>query len=144
MYFFYIDEAGCLGALPSKTAQIQPIFTVAGIILEDRHLGRFTMDFLNLKEQFFPGMQPQSGEFLDWIKVEIKGAELRRQIREGGRDKRRHSLGVMEKLISLFEKYNVRIVGKLFVKGIGKPIDGAAVYSSSIQASALRLSPHPR
>jgi len=68
--------------------------------------------------------------------VEIKGADLRKNIKEGGRDKRRHALGFLGKLLLLFEKYDTKIVGRLFIKGIGKPFDGKAVYSSSIQAMA--------
>src|SRR5258706_923912 len=137
MHSFYIDEAGCTGVVPSANAPIQPIFSIAGIILDQNILEPFTWDFLNLKERFYPGLRPAT--FLDWIKIEIKGSELRKQVREGGRDKQRHALGVMDKLIDLFEKYNIKIVGRVFVKNIGAPIDGAAMYSSSIQTMAGRF-----
>ena len=136
MQFFYVDEAGCLGVLPTATSPVQPIFTVAGIMLDQAALGRFTIDFLNLKEHFFPGLSPSSGEFLDWIKVEIKGADLRKQIRSGNRDSRRQAIGVLDKFLSLLEKYEVKIVGRVFVKGIGSPLDGTALYTASIQGMA--------
>lgn len=133
MHFFYVDEAGCLGALPTATAPVQPVFALAGIIIDQYYLGKFTWDFLGLKQEFFPGLAPQSGEVLDWVRVEIKGSDLRNQVKEGSRDKRRHALRFMDKFLALLEIYNARIVGRIFVKKIGLPMNGTAVYSLSIQ-----------
>lgn len=134
MHFFYVDESGCLGALPTDASPIQPVFVVAGMIIDNYHLGRFTWDFLNLKQEFFPGLIPESGEILDWIRVEIKGSDLRNQIKSGVKNKQRHALGFMDKFLCLLEDYEAKIVGKVFIKGVGAPMNGMAVYSSSIQS----------
>lgn len=136
MHFFYIDDAGCTGALLSSTSEIQPVFCLSGIILRQQYLDGFTRDFLALKERFFPGLRPQSGEFLDWIKSEIKGSDLRRIIREGNRDSRRQVIGFMDKGITLLEKYGARILGRIYIKGIGEPFNGTSVYSSAVQLLA--------
>jgi len=136
MHIFYIDDAGCTGVLPSATSEIQPVFCLSGIILKQADLDNFTREFLGLKARFFPGLTPSSGEFLDWIKVEIKGSSLRRQIRDGNRDERRHALGFMNKALELCEKYNAKTLGRIYIKGIGAPFKGTALYSAAVQLLA--------
>jgi hypothetical protein len=109
---------------------------LSGIILDQFALEAFTRDFLELKANFFPGLGPVSGEFLDWIKVEIKGADLRRRIREGNRDQRRHALGFMDKGLALCEKYQAKMLGRIYIKAIGQPFNGTSVYSTSVQLLA--------
>ena len=136
MHIFYIDDAGCTGILPSATSEIQPVFCLSGIILRQADLDAFTREFLELKKRFFPGLSPATGESLDWIKVEIKGSDLRRQIRDGNRDQRRHTLGFMDKGLELCEKYHAKTLGRIYIKGIGAPFDGTAIYSSAVQLLA--------
>jgi hypothetical protein len=81
MQIFYVDEAGCTGALPSATAPIQPVFVLGGVMLEQSCLRNFTLEWLHLKDKFFPGLRIPNSDFLDWIAVEIKGADLRKRIR---------------------------------------------------------------
>src|SRR5882724_4585773 len=124
MMVFYVDEAGCLGALPSATSPIQPVFTLAGVILKQERLKNFTLDWLHLKDRFFPNLRVANSYFLDWITLEIKGAELRKHVRENRRDPRRHALGFMDKFLSLLEQYEVRLLGRLYVKPIGVAFNG--------------------
>lgn len=133
MYVCYVDESGCMGALPSAVSPVQPVFVLAGVILGQAHLHDFTVDLLHLKRRFFPRKLPISADFLDWVLVEIKGAEIRGQLRRHGRDRRRHAIVFMESLLRLLETHSARIVGKLFVKGIGGRFDGRAVYTTSVQ-----------
>src|ERR1039457_5435880 len=113
MMVFYVDEAGCLGTLPTATAPIQPVFALAGIILRRECLQDFTLDWLNLKERYFPGLRPPAADFLDWIMVEIKGSDLRKRVRQSPRDPRRHALGFMDKFLDLLEQHHARIIGRI-------------------------------
>ncbi|MFH1969207.1 MAG: DUF3800 domain-containing protein [Verrucomicrobiota bacterium] len=137
MILFYLDEAGCTGALPAPDSPIQPVFIIAGIILHQDCIKPLTTDLLRLKERYFPHRLPSHAEFLDWILLEIKGADLRKQIRDGNRDERRHALGVMNNLLLLLETYNCRILGRIYVKGIKASFNGVAVYTSSVQNLAV-------
>ena len=101
MRVFYVDEAGCPGMLPSATAPIQPVFALGGVILEMRRLTDFTLDWLHLKDQFFPNLRNVNSDFLDWIAVEIKGADLRKHLRESHDNRRRHAIGFMDKFLDL-------------------------------------------
>lgn len=134
MRICYVDEAGCTGALPSPTSNIQPLIVIAGVIVEQGRLRDLTLDLLHLKRRFFPGLSPTSRLFLDWMLVEVKGADMRRDAALGSRRERRHTVGFLDKFLELLEKHDVRIVGRLWIKEIGAPIDGTALYTSSIQA----------
>jgi hypothetical protein len=136
MKVFYVDEAGCTGMLPTATAPIQPVFVLGGVILGQSHLRDFTLDWLHLKNCFFPGLKAPNAEFLDWIAVEIKGADLRRRIRESRRDPRRQSLGFMDKFLDLLDAHGARLLARLYVKPIGTPFNGRSVYTSAIQSLA--------
>jgi hypothetical protein len=132
-YILYVDEAGCTGKLPTATSEIQPVFVICGLLIEQSKLESFTHEFLNLKQKFFPKAAPSSGEFLDWIKVEIKGSELRKHVREGVRDNQRHAFGVMDKFLDLCEHHSIKLIGRIYIKEIGADFNGTAIYGSSIQ-----------
>jgi hypothetical protein len=51
----------------------------------------------------------------------------------GNRNQRRHSLGFLDKLFTLLEANHVKLVSRVWVKPLGKPFGGTAVYTSSIQ-----------
>jgi len=71
----YIDEAGCLGKLPSAISDIQPVFTFIGLTFAIDQISNLTRDFLALKRRFFPGIH-RSQHSLDDILAEIKGADI--------------------------------------------------------------------
>src|SRR5436853_162715 len=61
MQLCYGDEAGCTGVLPAANSPIQPVLVIAGVCFAQAELHQITMDFLNLKQQFFPGSQLRRG-----------------------------------------------------------------------------------
>ena len=132
MRICYVDESGDLGVLPTATSPIQPVFVIAGVSVPRDRLTALTHNFLSLKKLFFPGTH--TGAYLDTVMEEIKGAELRKSVALGNRDQRRHAFGFMDKSLALLVAHDVRIFGRLLVKGIGMPIDGRAMYTSYMQA----------
>lgn len=133
MYLCYVDEAGCTGGLPSATSPIQPAFVVSAVALPLAAVRPLTTEFLKLKYQFFPGLTASKLQFLDAVLVEIKGAELRKDIAEGTREERRHAIGFLDKTLDLLTRHGGRVFGRIWVKGIGEPFNGTAVYAYSIQ-----------
>ena len=71
MQVCYVDESGCTGTLPTPTSNIQPLIVIAGLIIQQRCLHPMTIDFLNLKSRFFPGLLPNGRPFLDGMLVEV-------------------------------------------------------------------------
>ncbi len=134
MYVCYVDEAGCLGVLPSATSDIQPVFVLIGLALPSRAIRPLTIAFLQLKHTFFPTGSRAFSQFLDLVKYEIKGAEIRRNISSKGTpSQQRHALGFLDKSIALLREYDAKVFGRIWIKGINLPFDGRAVYTSSMQ-----------
>jgi hypothetical protein len=77
---------------------------------------------------------PAGRPFLDRVLVEVKGADLRRDVRRGSRPEFRRAIGFLDDLLDLLEQHHTRIVGRVWIKGIGMPINGTSLYTSSIQA----------
>ena len=69
--------------------------------------------------------------------VEIKGSELRKHIRQGPRDPRRHALGFMDKFLALLEHHDARLLGRVYVKPVSPVFNGRSVYTSAVQALAV-------
>src|SRR5882724_7676977 len=87
MQICYIDEAGCTGVLPSAVSDIQPVLTIAGIMVDQTRLRNVTIDYMDLKKTYFPravlptGLPPAN--FMDWALFEVKGADVRRMLCDG-------------------------------------------------------------
>jgi Protein of unknown function (DUF3800) len=138
MYICYVDEAGCTGMLASPRSSVQPVFAIAGVMVEQANLRELTRYFLTLKRQFFPGAilpnhQPPV-HVLDWVLAEVKGADIRRQARSPSRRKRRHAIGFLDRFVRMLGYFDAKIIGRIWIKGIGTPMNGRSIYTYSIQA----------
>lgn len=113
-----------------------PVCVIAGVILDQEKLRSFTNDFLVLKGRWYPHVITR-GHFLERVKHEIKGSDLRRAMRQGGsRNRRRHTIGFLDDFVTMLETYDTRLIGRVWVKGVGEPCNGSALYTSSMQAIA--------
>lgn len=131
MYICYIDEAGCVGFLPSATSPIQPVLVVCGLVVQQAHIQPLTRDFIDLKKRFYPKLLPMSSPNLDWMCKEIKGSDIRKAVCNPS--EKRHAIGMLDNVIKLLQKYDCQIIGRVWIKGIALPFDGTAVYTASIQ-----------
>jgi hypothetical protein len=129
----YIDESGCTGTLPNSTSPIQPVLVIVGIAIHQPTLSHLTHEFIALKRRFFPGLFPNTIPPLSHVRIEVKGADVRTNIRLGARNSRRHSIGYLSNFVGLLEKYNAKIFGRVWIKGIGAKVKGRAIYDFSIQ-----------
>ena len=134
MHLCYVDEAGCPGALPSATSDVQPVLVIAGLFVPQAQLTSLTRNFLQLKRHFNPGLAPAASPWLDLAKNEIKGADLRRDLRHAGRNRRRAVNGFLDRVLGQLEQANAKLVARIYIKGPGAPFDGRAVYTSSVQS----------
>ncbi|MCT8328014.1 DUF3800 domain-containing protein [Albidovulum sediminis] len=130
----YVDEAGCTGTLESATSSIQPTLAITGLIVDYSSLHKLTSDMIEAKQRFFPRLLPATATHLDWIRAEVKGAELRKQACQSSRNEKRHAFGVIDKVTALCAAASAKIVGRVWVKGIGTPMNGTSVYTYSIQS----------
>lgn len=132
-YICYIDEAGCTTPLPQADTDIQPVFVVVGLILDVARIAPLTTAFLQLKRKYFPGKFGNGNHLLDDILAEIKGSDLRSSIRKHG-EKASASLKFIDDTLALLKQHEARLFASIWIKGIGKPIDSRAIYTTSIQA----------
>ena len=134
MYIAYIDESGCTGVLTHPASPIQPLLVVGAIFVNAGDLPAITREFLAIKGRFYPLLMPTGGPFLDRVLVEIKGADLRNDIRNARRPHNRTAIGFLDQFIELLEDHDVRMVARVWIKGIGAAMNGTSVYSASVQA----------
>lgn len=131
MFMCYVDESGCLGALPSATSPVQPVLIVTALLVERSSLAPLTTEFLELKSRYFAGKA--GGPFLDRILLEIKGNEVRKAAASSRRREWRQAIGFLNKTMGLAHKHGVRIVSRVWIKGVGQPFNGNAAYAYSVQ-----------
>ncbi len=130
----FIDEAGDLGTVANPPLpNDQPILVVGGLFLDTASLQSLTDDFLNLKSRYFPGLPYPSPRHLDRILPEIKGADVRRNATRGTARQKNHAIGFLDRIIGLLQRYDAKLVARIWVKGVGLPFHATAVYTSSIQ-----------
>ena len=129
MYFCYVDESGGFEA-PNSRPDASPLLVVAGIIAPAAHIAGLTADFLELNRRFYPG---RTSRYLDDILLEIKGSQLRRRVRSDRHRDRRHALGVLSAVVELMEAYDLRLIGRIWIKEADSPLDPRGTYTFSVQ-----------
>lgn len=135
MQVCYVDEAGDTRPLAHALAAETPVCVVLAIVFDQAVLRNLTYEFLTLKRTTHPHLPVPNLRRLSWVLPEVKGADLRRAMRTGAqRRNRRHAIYFLDHLMTMLEDYQAKIFGRLWVKGIGAPCDGVALYASSMQA----------
>lgn len=136
MKMCYVDESGDTGPFDPGERNSQPIFLLCALMLDQGDLESLTREIIQLKQVHFPSYGQGVAHWHDWIKVEVKGANLRRALREGHRDSRRHMMGFLDQVLSLLERHGIRLAARVYVKQPNVEFKGASVYSSAIQRIA--------
>jgi hypothetical protein len=129
----YIDESGDTGVVATNTSPVQPVFVVGGIVLDADLVKNVTADFLSIKRRFFPNLVVP-GKPLDILMNVVKGADLRKMVRHGGRNKIRFALNFLGNVLDLFDTYGITIFSRVWVKGVNAPINSRSMYTFSIQS----------
>jgi hypothetical protein len=109
---------------------------IAGLIVDHRNVASLTTDFLRLKQTFYPQPIGSVPHLLSYILVEVKGTDMRRQLRSNRREDRRHVIGFLDKVVGMLERHRVRIIGRIWVKEPGRGLNPASTYTYAIQDMA--------
>lgn len=126
----YIDESGGFEA-PNQTRAATPLMALVGLIIRATDLAHLTSDFLHLKQQFFPSTKTRF--YLDSVLKEVKGSELRANIRSGSRKRHRHSIRFLDEVVQLTETYDIRLIGRVWIKDTTEALKPRATYTFAIQ-----------
>ena len=91
-----------------------------------------TRRLLDLKKTYYPSEYSKVDHDLNFHLWEIKGADLRKGLSKN-RNRRRHTLRVLDEVFDILESCGVRLVSRIYIKNPGERFDGIAVYTSSVQ-----------
>jgi hypothetical protein len=137
-----MDDAGDLGTVANPpNHNDQPVFALTLLLVNQTRLAAFVPDFIQLKRNFFPGLCPPASHFLASVLPEIKGADLRRDIARGNRNQSRHAIRFLNEVLDFCVRSDVKLISKVFVKGIGQANRHTAVYTAGCQ-SLFRVFDH--
>lgn len=138
MWVAYLDESGCTGTYPAPSGGSTPVLVIACVALRLSNVGAFTRDFLALKRRHFPRLlrsaNVPNSSGLGAMLVELKGSDLRANLRSSSRDERRHARVVLHSVLTLIKDHGGSVFGRVWVKQPGVVIDGRAIYTYSVQA----------
>lgn len=127
----YVDESGGFEP-PDSRLDATPVMLILGLILDHRQLSPLTTDWLDLKRTFYPGAVV-SKHRLASLAAEVKGSKVRKALRSTSRSQRRHALRFCGELVTMLERYDARLVGRLWVKKPSTTMDPIASYTYAIQ-----------
>lgn len=137
MHLLYLDESGGTES-PDSAQTATPAMILLGIIVDSRTVPHLTREFLSLKRQYFPN-RFQRGPALDHILTEIKGGEVLHKARSSSRDQRRQAMLFRFGLLRLLDRYGCRIIGRVWVKQLGRTLKRDATYCYAVQDIAAHL-----
>jgi hypothetical protein len=131
----YVDESG--GSEPEGSGSAAtPLMVVAGLIVDHRNMAALTIDYLRLKQTFYPHALRRVPHLLSYILVEVKSTDVRRHLRSKSREDRRHVIGYLDKVVTLLEHHKAKIIGRVWVKAPGAGLNPASTYTYAIQDMA--------
>lgn len=136
MWMCYVDESGDTGQFLAEERNSQPVFLLCALIVNQSRLEGMTREVIHLKQRYFPSYSQGAQHWHDWLKVEVKGANIRRAIREGARKSTRHILGFLSSVMALLENNDARVAARVYIKKPSAEFNGANVYSAAIQRLA--------
>lgn len=128
-----MDESGGFEA-PDRSPDATPVMLIVGVVLDHRVLQPLTRDFLAVKSRYYPtACYNGPGHNLDRVRTEIKGSKVRESLRSDARRKRSHGFGYVDRTVELLERYDARIIGRLWVKEPSTGLNPQSSYTFAIQ-----------
>jgi len=137
VYHLYIDEFGdsqVLSSTPSAANnRKQPFVILSGIIINSEYIPILTAEIIDLKKKYFPNAPVSNSHNLTWLQVAIKGANLKKAIINGNRNRKRTFKRFYRDLFVLLNRYDVQLLAKCFVKDLDQQINIEHIYTSCVQ-----------
>jgi hypothetical protein len=132
MHILYLDESGDFGQLHrANPAHVQPIFALGGILVPQQNNLQLNFEFMRLKQKLVKTPEVP-GQTFEILKKEIKGSELRRELRQK-QNHARFQLQFLDELLALLGRFDCSIMASVYVKNPDKQMDSRAVYTTAVQ-----------
>lgn len=128
----YVDESGDEQQL--RTPSDPPVLVIGGIVVDHQRAKTLIWDYLQIKKKYSPSLNAPGVKLSDVVRFEVKGSDIRKDIRMGSRRQSRRAYGFLDDVMGLIEATSVTIVGEIHIKG-DSPLK-RWVYSDAIAAMA--------
>ncbi|APE17772.1 hypothetical protein BOH72_23425 [Mycobacterium sp. WY10] len=115
MHIAYLDESG--DEQPLRTPDDPPVLVIGGVIVDAEHAKSLAWRFLQLKKEFNDSLIKDGVQLSDIVRFEVKGSELRRDIRSATRRNRRRAYGFLDSVVGLLAEEKASIIGEIYIKG---------------------------
>ena len=133
IYFCYVDEVGDTGPLDPEKKDTQPIFGLAGVIIRSDSVPDLTAKFEGLKKRHHPSKLTSSHR-LNFIKDEVKGSDLKKQVGKKYTHKRyRAYKSFYIDLLNCLVANNCKLIGRFWAKQVSADVNSEAIYTKSVQ-----------
>lgn len=134
VHLCYVDESGDAESCGRERPDGPPVFALVGVTVPQERQKALTWDFLQLKKEFEPSLATQ--RLSDLVRFEIKGASIRRDLRRDSRKPRRRAERILDSVLSVVEKHECQLIGKVVTKREDGLIRDAEVYPKAIRQMA--------
>lgn len=114
MLLCYVDESGDEQALIGFESP--PVLVISGLVVPEGARVQLIWDYLKLKKKYDNQTINDQSRLSELIAHEIKGSDLRADIRRGKRRRIRRAIGIMDDVVDILERHHVCIVGCIYVK----------------------------
>jgi hypothetical protein len=138
----YVDEAGSSELCTVKAPDSSPLLALAGLIVAEPPAKQLAWNFLKLKKEFRPHLASDKTRLSEVIRTEVKGSDLRADIRASSRRRRRAAFGFIDSVLELLEGSNCTVIGEVIVKPAEQGLRDEAVYPDSIANMAQAFNSH--
>ncbi|WP_040064941.1 DUF3800 domain-containing protein [Pseudomonas batumici] len=141
MHICYIDESGDSQQIRSGVDDKQPMLIVAGLFVDAQYISRITDEFICLKRQFYPKLFKNERHALNVLLREIKGSELRSDIRRHPVTDPmvEHHFKFIDGVLRICKTHNIKLVARVWVKRYGHALEDRSIYTITAQNIAKRF-----
>ena len=141
MHFCYVDESGDSQAIMHETDNKQPLLVIGAVFVNADSIRQITQEFIALKRQFYPSVFPHSTQNLDVLLTEIKGSDIRTDVRKNLTSSAvvRHHFRFLDDVFALCKRHEIKLVARVWVKSFGQPLSDQSVYTITTQNIAKRF-----
>ncbi|MFI1207839.1 DUF3800 domain-containing protein [Streptomyces sp. NPDC020802] len=133
MHLCYIDEAGNGQTLDPARPDAPPVLVVGGFTVPRAQVRSLTWAFLDVKKHYRPQLR-NAEQLSEVIQHEIKGADVRKNLRAGNHNWRRAAMELAASLLDILEAHETRILARVWIKEEGLAFDESGVYPASVAA----------
>ncbi|MGW3162744.1 DUF3800 domain-containing protein [Streptomyces sp. NPDC001142] len=131
MHLCYIDEAGNGQTLDPAKPDAPPVLVIGGFTVPRSQVKELTWAFLKVKKHYRPQLQHVT-HLSELIQHEIKGSDVRKNLRAGNHSWRRAAMELVSSLLDILERHDARLLARVWIKEEGLAFNESGVYPTSV------------